>query len=70
MYLLVNTFSSPERIISRHRNATAAGKADSQCQRAIKKANGKTCYLPTEIRREDGQALTETEVDQLNAWRR
>lgn len=37
------------KVESRHRTVEAAIKADEKLQRAVKRANGKNCYLPTRI---------------------
>lgn len=47
MYALFDTFN--RRIISRHRSPEAAGRADRRYQRAVKKANGPSTYIPTTI---------------------
>ena len=50
MYLLVNTFlGGPEdrgQILSRHRTAGAAFRAQARQQRAVKRANGAGAWLP------------------------
>lgn len=47
MYALLDTFNC--RIISRHRTPEAVGRADRRYQRAVKKANGPSSYIPTAI---------------------
>lgn len=53
MKALINTFnaigSSIGTIESLHRTEEAARKADSAIQRAVKKHNGQSSYLPTEV---------------------
>lgn len=48
MFAVYDTFN--QKIVSRHKTVAAAIKADLKLQRAVKKANGKTSYLPTELR--------------------
>ena len=59
-YALINTFNAmPGRlggILSFHRTEEAAEKADRAFQKAVQRANGKNCYLPTIIREVDGNA--------------
>lgn len=52
MYALINTMTqipgdSLGTVLSLHRTAEAAERADAALQRAIKRANGETSYLPT-----------------------
>lgn len=52
MYYLVNEMDNSEesafgRVVSAHRTAAAAWRADARLQRAVKRANGGTSYLPT-----------------------
>lgn len=64
MYALYDTFNN--RIVSRHRTVEAACKADSKLQRAVKRANGSSSYLPTRIMRiENGNLvhLTDCEME-------
>jgi hypothetical protein len=56
MYALVNTMNH-DRIVSRHRTVEAAVKANDRLQSLTKKNNGQSSYLPTKIRRIDGDAL-------------
>jgi hypothetical protein len=48
MYVLFDTFN--KKIISRHRSMKAAVEANVRFQRAVKRANGKSSYIPTEIK--------------------
>lgn len=48
MYALINTFNG-NRVISRHRTIDNAVKADIKFQRAVKRANGRDSYMPTDI---------------------
>ncbi len=61
-YTLRDTFNN--RTISRHRTLEAAAKADKAHNRAVKRANGATSYIPTEILK-DGERLDEAEYDEL-----
>ena len=45
MYHLIDTFNSHR--ISSHRTIKAAVKADNAYQRAVKRANGESSYIPT-----------------------
>jgi len=57
MYALIDTFNGYHYddgqvlggIISRHRTVAAAEKANARHQRAVKRANGRTSYIPTAI---------------------
>ncbi len=72
MYVLFDTFNS--KPISRHRTIKAAVKADIRFQRAVKRANGKSSYIPTQIREEtkDGLQAIDGEswlyADYLYSW--
>jgi hypothetical protein len=48
--VLFDTFN--QKVISRHRSISAAGKANDKFQRAVKK-NGSSSYIPVDIRWED-----------------
>ena len=48
MYALYDTFNG--RVISRHRTPAAVGRANSRFQRAVKRANGQSSYIPTTIK--------------------
>ena len=58
MFELYDTFNG--HTISRHRSIEAAVKADRKFQRAVKRANGDSSYIPTQIR-EDGKAIDEND---------
>jgi hypothetical protein len=49
MICVVDTFGQFPRTISRHRTARAAYRAEQKLQRAVKRANGKDSYIPTEF---------------------
>jgi len=59
-YALINTFNAMPGclggILSFHRTEQAAEKADRVFQKAVQRANGKNCYLPTIIREVEGGA--------------
>lgn len=59
MFLLYDTFNN--RLISRHRTVLNAMKA-SQRHNKIFKANGQNSYIPTEIRNNLGQKVSENEI--------
>lgn len=48
MFHLIDTFN--DRRISSHRSLEAAIKADRAYDRAVKRANGESSYIPTEYR--------------------
>ena len=60
MYELYDTFN--KRVVSRHRTLDAAVKADRRLQRAVKRGNGQSSYLPTEYHK-DGERLTDDEYE-------
>lgn len=60
-YILTDTFNSI--IISTHRTALAAVKADRAHGRAVKKANGQSSYIPTKITRADGADISDEILD-------
>jgi len=62
MFVLFDTFNN--QVVSRHRSIEAAEKADVRFQRAIKKANGKSSYIPTQIREETKDGLQAIREDQ------
>jgi hypothetical protein len=55
MIALINTFHRHPDTIgsieSLHRSREAAERANVRLQRAIKRSNGRDCYMPTTIRR-------------------
>jgi len=59
-YALINTLNAMPMYMgsvqSFHRTEEAAEKADKALQKAVKRANGKNCYLPTIIREVEGGA--------------
>lgn len=59
-YILYDTFNRRE--ISRHRTLDAAVKADRAFQRRVKRANGPTSFIPTEILK-NGQKLDDDEYE-------
>ena len=56
MYELNDTFNG--LLISRHRSLSAAVRADMAHNRAVKKANGQSSYIPTSITM-DGERLSD-----------
>lgn len=69
-YYLINTMSAVEpahlgRIVSRHRTEENACAANAKLQRQVKRANGRSSYLPTIIRSSD-----EAYQDGADAWER
>lgn len=59
-FALINTFNSMPghlgAVQSFHRSEEAAEKADKALQRAVKRANGQSSYLPTIVREIDAKA--------------
>ena len=51
-YILRDTFN--DCVISRHRSLVAAVRADRLFQRKVKRANGRSSYIPTKIEASDG----------------
>ena len=69
-YYLINTMSAAERshcgrVLSWHWSQEAAVRADGALQRATRRANGNSSYLPTIIRTSD-----EVRIDCADAWER
>jgi hypothetical protein len=60
-YTLRDTFNN--RTISNHRSLEAAVKAEHKFSLAVKRANGQSSYIPTEILK-DGERLSDREADQ------
>lgn len=69
MLALYDTFN--ERIISRHRTVRAANAANDRLQKAVKRHNGPTSYIPIVLRRigKDGD-LERFDIDspEWNEW--
>lgn len=61
-YTLRDTFNNCT--ISRHRTLEAAAKADKAHNRAVKRSNGSSSYISTEILK-DGEQLDETEYETM-----
>lgn len=64
-YTLIDTFNNV--VVSRHRTLKAAARADLALNRAVKRHNGLTSYLPTKITR-DGENLDDDEHELLCAY--
>lgn len=62
-YTVRDTFNNTN--VSNHRSLEAAVAADIKFGRAVKRANGKSSYIPTEILC-DGERLTDDQKEQ--AW--
>jgi len=62
MYTLRDTFNN--RTISNHRTLAAACNADKKHDVAVKRANGSSSYIPTEILK-DGKRLDDAEYDEM-----
>ena len=60
MYELRDTFN--DRTISRHRTLAKAARAELAHDRAVRRANGSSSYIPTEILL-DGAAIDGNELD-------
>ncbi len=63
MYTLFDTFNG--YTVSKHRTLANAVSASLRFSRAIRRANGAACYIPTEILR-DGKRLSESEIDEMH----
>lgn len=61
MYELVDTFN--DVVISRHRLLSRAYVAKMAHQRAVKRTNGASSYIPTSIYK-DGVEVSDEELDQ------
>jgi hypothetical protein len=61
MYTLIDTFNKCE--LSRHRTLKAAVAAEFKMARLIKRAHGKSCYLPMRILA-NGKPLSEDQQDE------
>ena len=59
MYILFDTFN--QREVSRHRGLRTLAHAEKKFLRAVRRCNGENSYLPTTIRRTDGNELSEAE---------
>jgi hypothetical protein len=57
MYILTDTFNGRE--LSRHRTIEAAVKAMQRTDRAVKRNNGSTSYLPMAITASDGSDIAD-----------
>ena len=55
-YKLVDTFNNV--VISRHNTLEAMVRADKKHQRMVRKANGKSSYIPTAYRNADGTEIS------------
>jgi hypothetical protein len=55
-----------QKVISRHKTIEAAGKANERFQKAVKKANGSSSYIPVDIRIETKEGLAEFEPDSVD----
>lgn len=62
-YTVRDTFNN--RTVSNHRSLEAAVAADIKFGKAVKRANGQSSYIPTEILC-DGRPLTDNQKEQ--AW--
>jgi hypothetical protein len=62
MYHLHETFNGT--LVSSHRTLRAAVEADIRFQRAVRRANGESAYIPTEILR-NSVRLTDEEADEV-----
>lgn len=60
-YTLHDTFN--DRLLSSHRSIETAVRASYRYERAVKRANGESSYIPTEIRC-DGERLDENQQNE------
>ena len=49
MFAILDTFNN--KIVSRHRTVRAASEANDRFQRAIRRNNGQSSYIPVDLRR-------------------
>jgi len=63
-YTLHDTFN--RTLISRHRTLEAAVRADLAHARAVRRHNGPTSYIPTEIRC-DGRRLDDDQMESMQS---
>lgn len=63
-YTLHDTFN--DYLISRHRTLEGAVKADLAHARAVRRANGASSYIPTEIRC-DGRRLDDEQMESMQS---
>lgn len=61
MICVVNAFNGT-RIVSRHRTARAAYRAEQKLQRDTKRTNGKDSYIPTEFWLEEPHRKTKIDI--------
>jgi len=61
VFILYDTFN--QKIISRHRTIEAAGKANRSLQKAVKKHNGESSYIPVDLRRETKNGMESVNID-------
>ena len=66
MFALVCT-SKNDAVISRHRTMNAAAKANAKLQREVKNESS-LAYVPTGLRRLDGERLEMLRGEQSNKW--
>lgn len=63
-YTLLDTFN--DRVISRHKTLEAAVRAEIKHDKAVKKHNGQSSYIPTDILTPDGAPV---DADTYNEMR-
>lgn len=66
MYELYDTFN--ERVISRHRTIVNAVKADIRFNRRIKKYQGQSSYIPTQILDSCGNPIIDGHPEYEQVW--
>lgn len=62
-YTLLDTFN--DRVISRHRTLEAAVRAEIKHDKAVKKHNGQSCYIPTAILTPAGEPVDADTYNEL-----
>lgn len=65
-FTLRDTFN--DRLLSSHRSIETAVRASYRFARAVRRANGESSYIPTEIRC-DGHRLNDSQVDDVDRVR-
>lgn len=65
MFILTDTFN--RLIISRHRSLDAAVKARAKHGRAVRKSNGASSYIPTQITEMRAGKKSQIDIDEIYA---
>ena len=72
MFAVINTMDRSDRVIgrivSRHRTVETATAADSKLQRAVRRRNGPTSYLPTIVCQQVLESQFQTTHGTRGSW--